>query len=133
MSKAEVFFDTNILVYFATSEDAKTDVSDRVLRAGGTVSVQVLYEFVNVTRRKHRMPWPKVKIGLDGIRAICPVVPLTLETHKLGLSLAERYQLNIYDAMIVAAAKLAGCTTLYSEDMQDGAVLEGVRVVNPYR
>ena len=53
------------------------------------------------------------------------IVPLTLETHERGLDLAERYQLSVYDGMIVAAALLAGCTTLYSEDMHDGLVIDG--------
>jgi predicted nucleic acid-binding protein len=133
MTKTEAFFDTNILIYFATTKDVKSDISERVMRGGGVVSVQVLNEFVNVTRRKHRMPWPDVSKGLNGIRAICSVVSLTLETHELGLTLCERYQLSIYDAMILAAAKLAGCTTLYSEDMHDGLVVDGLRVVDPYR
>jgi predicted nucleic acid-binding protein len=47
--------------------------------------------------------------------------------------LAERYILNIYDAMIVAAAQLAGCTVLYSEDMHDGLVIDRLTIRNPYR
>jgi predicted nucleic acid-binding protein len=133
MTKTEAFFDTNIMLYFATTKDAKADVSERVLRAGGVVSVQVLNEFVNVTRRKHRMAWPDVNTGLKSICAICTVVPVTLETHELGLSISERYQLSIYDSMIVAAAQLAGCTTLYSEDMQHGLVIDGLRIVDPYK
>jgi predicted nucleic acid-binding protein len=133
MTQTEAFFDTNILIYFATTKDAKADISEDVMRGGGVVSVQVLNEFVNVTRRKHRMPWLDVSTGLNGIRAICSVVPLTTETHDRGLTVAERYQLSIYDSMIVAAAQLAGCTTLYSEDMQHGLLIDGLRVVDPYR
>ncbi len=61
------------------------------------------------------------------------VVPLTVDTHDRGLALAERYQLSLYDGMIVAAAQLAGCTTLYSEDMHDGLVIDGLTIRNPYR
>jgi predicted nucleic acid-binding protein len=98
MIRTDVFFETNILIYFATTDVSKSDTSERVMRSGGLVSVQVLNEFVNVTRRKYKMPWSDVYKGLESIRAICSVVSLTLETHQLGLTIAERYQLNIYDA-----------------------------------
>ncbi len=133
MTRTDVFFDTNIFIYFATSDDTTADTSERTLRGGGIVSIQVLNEFVNVTRRKHGMPWTDVTKGLSSIRTICSVVPLTLETHERGLSVAQRYQLNVYDAMIIAAAQLAGCTTLYSEDMHHGLVVDGLTIIDPFR
>jgi predicted nucleic acid-binding protein len=61
------------------------------------------------------------------------VEDLAVQTHDVGRALAERYGLSIYDAMIVASALVAGCTTLWSEDMQDGLVVEGqLRIVNPF-
>ena len=65
---------------------------------------------------------------------MCTIVPLSEETHDLGLQVADRYGLSVYDAMIVATALLAGCKTVISEDMQDGQVVEGrVRIRNPFR
>ncbi len=62
------------------------------------------------------------------------VVPLTTETHERGLALAERYGLSIYDALIVAAAALEGCDTLWSEDMHRGLqIAGGPRISNPFR
>ena len=53
---------------------------------------------------------------------------------KRGSTLAERYRLSIYDAMIAAAALHADCDTLWSEDMQDGMTIEGrLRIANPFR
>jgi predicted nucleic acid-binding protein len=60
------------------------------------------------------------------------VVPVTEETHVLGLALAARHSLSLYDGMIVAAAQLAGCTVLYSEDMHDGLVIDRLTIRNPY-
>jgi len=58
---------------------------------------------------------------------------LDLALHQLGLRLAERYTLSIYDGMIAAAAVVAGCDILYSEDMHHGLVIDGrVRIVNPF-
>jgi predicted nucleic acid-binding protein len=59
---------------------------------------------------------------------------LTEATFDTGRRLAERYQFSVYDAMIVAAALLAGVKTLYSEDMHDGLRVEKKLVVcNPFR
>ena len=64
---------------------------------------------------------------------MCRVVPLTSEIHEDGLMLAQRYQVSIYDALIVAAAVQAGCKTLYSEDLQSGMQFGASRVLNPYK
>ena len=64
---------------------------------------------------------------------MCPVEPLTLETHARGRLVAERYGLSVYDAMIVASALLAECDILYSEDMQDGLLIDQrLRIRNPF-
>lgn len=68
------------------------------------------------------------------IRGLLPVRPITIGIHQAGLVLAERYGLSSYDAMIAASALHAGCDTLWSEDMQDGIVLDDrLRIVNPFR
>ena len=68
------------------------------------------------------------------IRGLLPVRPLTIDVHETGVRLAERYGLSIYDAMIAALALHADCDTLWSEDLQDGIVLDDrLRVVNPSR
>jgi predicted nucleic acid-binding protein len=67
------------------------------------------------------------------IRSVCPTAPLTIETHDRGRFVAERYGLSVYDAMIVAAALLGGCETLYSEDMHNGLLIEHqLRICNPF-
>jgi predicted nucleic acid-binding protein len=132
MSADRVFFDTNVLMYFASANTAKADRSAEILKAGGVVSVQVLNEFAASARRKYAMPWTAVRAVLAAVRSTCAVVPLTETVHDLGLALAERRGVNLYDGMIVAAAQLAGCTTLYSEDMQDGLVIDQLTVRNPY-
>ena len=58
--------------------------------------------------------------------------PVSAATHDLGSAIAERYRLTIYDGLIVAAASLAGCGLLYSEDLQHGQNVHGVRVQNPF-
>ena len=132
MTKTDAFFDTNVLVYALVGDAPLAERSLALLEAGGTVSVQVLNECANTMRRKFSANWPQTKKASDRIRELCAVVPITGDTHVRGLALAERYGFSVYDAMIVAAASIAGCKTLYSEDMHDGLVIEGLTVRNPY-
>jgi len=127
------FFDTNVLVYIASGEAAKADRAEEIIGAGGAISVQVLNELTNVARRKMQMSWPEIHALLSTVRGLLAVLPLMVETHETGLTLAERYNFSTYDAMIAAAALHAGCETLWSEDMQHGMELrEGLRIVNPF-
>lgn len=131
---APAFVDTNVLLYLLSSDAVKADRAEALLEAGCIISVQVLNEFANVARRKLRMPWDQIDDVLGIVRALCFVEPLTLDTHDLGRTVAERYELSFYDALIVAAALHAGCTTLFSEDMQDGMRVERkLRISNPFR
>lgn len=131
MSRA--FFDSNVLVY-AFSDDDRALPARAVLKLGGNVSVQVLNELANVTRRKMRFTWPEVHSALQVIRSRCgPPLPVTDELHRAGLSLSERYMLSIYDGLIVAAALKLDCDLLWSEDMQHGMVIDGkLRIINPF-
>ena len=133
MSTTDCFFDTNILVYALSTERAKVDRSDELMAAGGVISVQVLNEFAAVARRKYQLEWPLVRARLQDLQDIFTVEPLTLETHQRGVEISARYGFGLYDSMIVAAAQLAGCSTLYSEDMQDGQVIGGLTIRNPYK
>lgn len=134
MSAAERFFDTNILLYLLSADEAKADRAEKELGAGGIVSVQVLNEFASVASRKLNMSIAEIREALASIRGVCKLVPISEQTHDLGLQVAERYGLSVYAAMIVASALLAGCKTLLSEDMQDGQTLDGrLEVRNPLR
>ena len=127
------FLDTNVLVYLASGDARKADIAERQLAEGGTVSVQVLNELANVARRRMGLGWDETADLLAAVRAFVTVEPVTVGTHELGLALAERHGLSVYDAMIVAAGLLAGCDTLLSEDMQHGFVVAGqMTIVNPF-
>lgn len=134
MSAAEHFLDTNVLLYLLSNNTVKADQAEEIVAAGGTLSVQVLNEFAAVALRKLRMNAAEVQEALEPITAICTIVPLTFKIHQRGLAVAERYRFSFYDALIAAAALDAGCATLYTEDLQDGQLIEGtLRVKNPFR
>ncbi len=133
MHGTEAFIDTNILLYLMSADNDKADRAEEIVQAGGLISVQVLNELANVTRRKLSMSWGEINEVLILVRSVCSVAPLTMETHGRGMVVAERYGMSVYDAMIVAAALLGGCKTLYSEDMQDGLLIDHqLRICNPF-
>jgi len=132
MTKTDVFLDTNVLVYALADDVVRAERSLVLLEAGGIVSAQVLNELAHTLRRKFSASWPQVAETSERMRKLCAVVPISEETHVRGLTLAARYSLSVYDGMIVAAAQLADCTILYSEDMHDGLVIDRLTIRNPY-
>lgn len=133
MTSALPFADTNVLLYLIGHDAAKARRAEKLLSARVAISVQVLNEFAHVARRKHSLVWSELNETLAGIRHFAELHPLTLDTHLLGLKLAERYRFALYDAMIAAAAMQAGCNTLLSEDFQAGQLIDGrLRVLNPF-
>jgi predicted nucleic acid-binding protein len=133
MSAVDAFFDTSVLLYLLSKDSAKADRVEALLAARGTISVQVLNEFAAVAIRKLKMPLPEVREVLDTIRAVCDVEPVTVETHDRALAIVERYGFSLYDSLLIAAALIAGCKVLYSEDLQHGQLIDRqLRVVNPF-
>ena len=128
------FFDTNVLIYVVGQKDERTAKAESLIASGGVVSVQVLNELASVSHRKLGMTWEEIGDALDAIRLLCPApIPLTTDTHDVGLRIASKYGFSFYDALIAAAALEAECATLYSEDFQDGQVIEGrLTVRNPF-
>lgn len=114
-----VFLDTNVLVYWVDKHPFAERV-EQLLESDCVISAQVLNEFANVLRGKRKMPWLEIAEISQTLQVICKVCDLTLSTHKLAVYLAERYQFNIFDANIVAAAAGMRCEMVYSEDMQHG-------------
>lgn len=133
MKDHSAFLDTNILLYLLSGDETKSVQAENTIAAGGVINVQVLNEFANVARRKLDLSFDEIREFLSHIGMICPVIPVTVKVHDQGLRIAEHYGLSIYDALIVAAALSAGCTTLYSEDMQDGQMIDGQLLIrNPF-
>ena len=128
------FLDSNVILCLASGEQTKADRAEELMAHGGTISIQVLNEVANVARRKMGMSWADTRNFLTTIRELLQVEPMTIATHDAGIDLAEQYGLSIYDGMIVAAALLAECETLLSEDLQDGLLIRRrLRIVNPFR
>lgn len=134
-----IFLDTNILVYAIESAgpDAAKSLTALALakRTGMCLSTQVLGEFYRaVTSPRRAVPlthdeavaWVQLWKRHD-------VRPVTVPHVDLALELSARFRIGYFDALILAAARLADCSTVYSEDLNDGQDYDGVRVCNPFR
>ena len=132
---AKDFLDTNVLIYAVAKNDPRAAKAEALLASGGIVSIQSLNEFVSVARRKLGMSWKEVKEFLHLICILCPdPVPISLDTHRGALAIAEKYGYSIYDALVASAALEAGCKALYSEDLQDGQIINRqLTIRNPFR
>jgi len=132
---ADVFFDTNILVYATSNDDARAGLATAWLRRGGVISAQVLNEFTSVTHRKLGRSWSRIRADLASFDKIVTAArPIGFSTHNLALKVAERDGVAFYDALIIAAALEAECATLLSEDMQHSRVIDGrLTILNPFR
>lgn len=131
------FFDTNILLYgYDLDAPEKRRVAINLVEEAWSnldrtvISVQVLQEFfVNFVRRGHS---PSEAAELAGDFSHWPVVDNSLALLKLGISLQARFQLSLWDAIILAAAQSSGARELLTEDFNHGQDYGGVTAVNPF-
>lgn len=129
---ADAFFDTNVLLYLLSADAAKANRAEALLASGGVISVQVLNAFASAALRKEAVNFTELREILSRIRVACAVRALEIETHKLGLHVAERYGFSIYDSLIVAAAMQADCSVLFSEDLQHRQIVGKLTIRNPF-
>jgi predicted nucleic acid-binding protein len=133
MSAADPFFDTSVLLYLLSSDTEKADRVEALLAESGTISVQVLNEFTAVASRKFKMPLHEIRDFLETVGDICLTESLTVEDHDRACEIVEDYKFSFYDSVIIASALHAGCTVLYSENLQHGQVIDKrLKVTNPF-
>lgn len=130
-----IFADTNILVYALDDrEPVKQEIAQRVLREAEqsrlVISTQVLQELY-VAMGRSRI---SAATAAAAVRAWAAgeVVVVTVEMVVEATVLHQQHKLHFWDAVILQAAISSGCTTLYTEDMQHGREIGGVRIVNPF-
>ena len=146
----KVAIDTNILVYSVLGEQEDVDetatsrkktkehnrkaaVAQQLIHEPSVFSIQVFNEFSNVMRKKHGFTSDEIRSVLEYVHATQTCAPLTWHTCSIALEIAKDYGYSTYDSLMLAAALLEGCDTLYSEDMQSGQVINGsLTIINPF-
>jgi predicted nucleic acid-binding protein len=133
------FFDTNILLYAKIDDTtfkhklSQTLVKQKVETGEPYISVQVINEFTASALRMGK-ELSEIEEYIDEFLKTFNVLPLTPHICKDAFRISRRYRFSFWDSLIIAAALEGGCTSLYSEDMQDGQVIEGTLVIkNPFK
>ncbi len=134
----EAFFDSNILLYAASKDPADAAKSARaaelIAETHFGVSMQVAQEFYHNARIKARLAITSAQAEtVISLLLARPMVTTDAELFAKARHLCERYQLRYWDAAIVAAAIRLNAPVLYSEDLSDGQIYDGIRVSNPFR
>ena len=133
------FLDSNVLVYYVDSRDsAKQAKAEGILESAlngdsvCVISVQTLAEFTNVSLGKLKLPTKTIKQYVEVFSQL-PVISPDAQFVTRALDIRERYEIQFYDAMMVAAAERAGCDEFLTEDLNDGQMYGNVKAVNPFK
>ena len=135
----KAFLDTNILLYCFDGNDSRKQELARVLANSllesdsGIISTQTLQEYFNAVTKKMKCD---KKAALKDVKWYSESFPVHVNTVKdilcaVGISIKAGF--SFYDSLIIASAKAEGCKIVYSEDLNDGQVVDGVKVVNPFK
>ncbi len=132
------FLDTNVLIYSVDgSAPAKRDTARRLIEYAitdgtGVISFQVVQEWMNVALKRLNMPARDVELFYHRFLAPLWRIQPSADLCQTALSIHQETGWSWYDSLIVGAASLDGCPVLFSEDLQAGRTVRGVKIVNPF-
>jgi len=130
----KIFIDSNVLIYAFSKDRLKKEIAKRFIKNKGNISIQVLNEVANTLFRKSKLEPFIVKKSIELLIEYLEVYPIKITTINRALALKQRYKYRYYDSLIIATALENNCSILYSEDMQDGQIIEGkLKIVNPFK
>ncbi|MDR0455544.1 MAG: PIN domain-containing protein [Treponema sp.] len=131
---SRIALDSNILIYnHSLTCKSKMLIVIEFFNKNPVVSSQVISEYLNVMRKKFKMEKNELIQLCSSWLEKCIVQPVIVSTVKLAQNLIGKYDFQLFDGIVVAAALEADCDILYSEDMQDGQVIENtLKIVNPF-
>ena len=131
-----VCFDTNVLIYAFTADDPRHEIASSLVTAlaarGSPLPAQVLREFLAVAQRKRFIPLTSAREAVMTFDNRFDLWANDIADLVNASRLADENRLNFYDALMCVVARRSGADILFSEDMQDGAILGGLRIANPF-
>ena len=130
--KGKVFADSNILIYLLGG-NGKKSVAEKIVSMQPIISTQVINENINVSGKKLKISLPDIEKHIEELIKTCTVKNITLKTIESAIIILKKYHYHYYDCLIIASALENKCSTLYSEDMQHGQVIENkLTIINPF-
>ena len=134
---SKIFLDTNILLYTIDQrEHGKRDqalriVSELAYHGMAVISIQVLQEFYVGATRKFGIDPLSAKEMIAGFRSHELVMP-DIEVVKEAIDTSILNRISFWDALLIASARRANCEVLWTEDLNHGQIIQGVRIENPF-
>ena len=136
----DILLDTNVLIYYhdvqspAKQNQARLVLQHLIENKSGCVGAQNLAEFVNVALRKLKPPFTPVEAlaEISLLSSTLRVIDLNRNVVLEAVRGVRDYQLSYYDSQVWAAARLNQIPVVFSEDFQDGQMIETVRFANPF-
>lgn len=135
---ARAFFDSNILIYADDNGEVEKQRIARELVAkhfstgSAVVSVQVLQEYFNVVTKKQKMDASVARLKVELLSKFVAHITLP-EDVLLATDIYRLHKMSFWDSMLVRSAKQAECKILFSEDMQNGRIIDGLQIINPFK
>jgi len=129
-----IALDTNVLIYLHDNSDLnKRAIAKDLLSDNPYISTQVISEYLNVTRRLLPLSKDELLVQASNLLAGCTIIPVLPNTLVFAAALVKKYDFQLFDSVIVAAALENDCAILYSEDMHHGLIVEKtLTIINPY-
>ena len=128
--------DSNVLVYALEDDDPRTLIARNIMASAPTLDMilttQVFGEFLNVIKRKHPDRVSEAVGAVASWSILYPVIATATEHLVAAAHLAERHRLQFWDSLILTVAASAEVEVMFTEDLQDGASIDGIRIVNPF-
>jgi predicted nucleic acid-binding protein len=131
-----VFLDTNILVYlYSKDESNKRDIAYKIVNYNNCIiSTQIFNEASNVWCKKYKLDKAQIMKYLDEIELVCDeILLIQRKTINQALGIKYRYNSSYYDSLMLASALEANCGIIFTEDLQNGQLIEDtLKITNPF-
>jgi predicted nucleic acid-binding protein len=130
----KIALDTNTLIYlYDSTNEHKRDISDSLIQLQPYIPAQVVSEFLNVSKRLLKIPKLEVLKKCNSVFSRCNLLPTTFTVLQKSETLISKYDVQLFDAIIIATALEGGCNVLYTEDMHHGMIIEeSLTLINPF-
>ncbi|MBI4691421.1 MAG: PIN domain-containing protein [Nitrospirae bacterium] len=132
----KVFVDTNVLVYFISAEEDKKAKAGEVIFSDREVyiSSQVMSEFISVCFSKSLLALEDLIVLVNNFLESLRFSSVEESTIKKSLLIKKEFNYSYWDSLIIAAALENNCSVLYTEDMQNGQIIDdALTIINPFK
>ncbi len=131
----KAFIDTNIFIYYQRSDNPqKQSIAKNLLENNNCVaSTQVISEISSILTKKYPTLEKEIQLFLQDITEFCETITISKSLIFKALKLHFKYKYSFFDSLIITTALEANCSILYSEDMQNGQIIENsLKIINPF-